>query len=74
MSIAKATKGLGAEAKRLTMLNLEKCKKVLEQKGKRYTDEEVKQIRQLLYKIGNLDYLLTSQIKENANRNHLHKS
>lgn len=63
----------GVTVKRLTMLNLEKCKKLLEQRGKHYTDEEVKNIRQLLYKVGNLDYFLNSQKQANANSNHLHK-
>jgi hypothetical protein len=62
---ANATKGLGAKAKQqFIMLNLEKCKKLLEQNGNHYTDEQVKQIRQLLYKMGNLDYYLTTQKKE----------
>jgi hypothetical protein len=43
------------------MLNLEKCKKILQEKGKTYTDEEVKQIRHLLYKLGNLDYQLFTE-------------
>lgn len=61
MQTAETTKGLGVEVKRLSMLNLEKCKKILEQNGNTYTDEQVKQIRQLLYKMGTLDYLLTTQ-------------
>ena len=63
----------GVTVKRLIMLNLEKCKKLLEQKGKHYTDEEVKNIRQLLYKVGNLDYFLNSQKQADAKRNYLHK-
>ena len=57
------------------MLNLEKCKKILQQGGKTYSDEEVKQIRQLLYKLGNLDYKLFSTLKtkQDANSHHLHK-
>jgi uncharacterized protein YpuA (DUF1002 family) len=57
------------------MLNLEKCKKILQQNGKHYTDEEVKQIRNLLYKIGNLDYQIfknTNQL-QHAKRNTVHK-
>lgn len=46
------------------MLNLEKCKKILEKNGKKVTDEEVKKIRELMYKIGNLDYLLTTERKK----------
>ena len=61
--------------KQLTMLNLEKCKRILQEGGKTYTDEEVKQIRQLLYKLGNLDYQLfsTTKTKQDANSHHLHK-
>jgi hypothetical protein len=58
------------------MLNLEKCKKILQQNGKHYTDEEVKQIRNLLYKIGNLDYQIfkNSNQSQDAKRNTIHKS
>lgn len=35
----------------IQMLSLEYCKKKLEKSGKSYTDEEVKQIRDLLYRI-----------------------
>lgn len=38
------------------MLNLEKCKKILEEKGNKYTEQEIKKLRDLLYKIGYLDY------------------
>ncbi|MBC7651334.1 MAG: hypothetical protein H7101_06250 [Deinococcales bacterium] len=57
------------------MLNLEVCKKVLQQNGKKYSDEEVKKIRQLLYKLGELDYqLLTAQKPtQDANSHYLHK-
>lgn len=57
------------------MLNLEKCKKVLQQNGKNYTDEEVKQIRDLLYKMGNLDYLMFNHLKtiQDEKCNHIHK-
>jgi hypothetical protein len=62
LHITDATKGLGAKAKQqLIMLNLEKCKKLLEKNGNHYTDEQVKQIREMLYKLGNLDYYLTTQ-------------
>jgi hypothetical protein len=49
------------------MLNLEKCKKILQQTGKTYTDEQVKQIRHLLYKLGNLDYQLFIEHKKKKN-------
>lgn len=58
------------------MLSIEKCKQILQKGGANYTDEQVKEIRKLLYKLGELDYqLITSQkIERNANSHHLHKS
>lgn len=57
------------------MLSLETCKKILQETGKKYTDEEVKQIRNLLYKLGNLDYqLFTSNKLNNDKRINLHES
>jgi len=44
-------------------LSLERCRKILEESGKKYTDEEIIKIRRLLYKLGNLDYQLFSQLK-----------
>jgi uncharacterized protein YpuA (DUF1002 family) len=57
-------------------LSIEKCKKNLQQSGVNYTDEQVKQLRQVIYKMANLDYHLFSTIKtkKDANSNHLHQS
>ncbi len=57
------------------MLNLEKCKKLLQENGQTYTDEQVKQIRDLLYKIGNLDYHIykNSNAIQHDKRNTLYK-
>ena len=38
------------------MLSIAKCKAILERDGTSYTDEEVKQIRDLLYQLGHIDY------------------
>lgn len=46
------------------MLNLEKCKKLLQQNGQIYSDEQVKQIRHQLYKLANLEYQLFTILKE----------
>ena len=58
------------------MLNIEKCKKLLQQNGQTYSDEQVKQIRQQLYKLANLEYHLFKELKRkrDANSNHLHES
>ncbi len=57
------------------MLNLTECKKQLQKNGKTYTDEQVKEIRQQLYKLAALEYHLfkTLKAKQDANSNHLHK-
>jgi hypothetical protein len=49
------------------MLSIEKCKKILQQNGKSYTDEQVKQIRRLLYQLGYLDYQLFIEQKTRKN-------
>lgn len=69
------TGATGIRAIQLSMLNLEVCKKILQKDGATYTDEQVKQIRQLLYKLGNLDYQLFTDLKKlkDGNSNHLHK-
>jgi len=57
------------------MISIETCKKILQETGKKYTDEEVKQIRNLLYKLGNLDYqLFTTNKLNNDKRINLHES
>ena len=58
------------------MLNLEKCKRILQKDSKKnYSDEEVKQIRDLLFKIGNLDNQIfkTSKPSQHGKCNTLHK-
>ena len=44
------------------MLNLETCKKLLNNGKKKYTDEEIKQLREYLYMIAELQF-------ENQNEN-----
>lgn len=41
---------------RVKKLSIAYCKKVLESSGKKYSDEETEKIRDLLYKLGELDY------------------
>lgn len=36
------------------MLKLEKCKKILQAEGKKYSEEDVKKIREELYKLANI--------------------
>jgi len=57
-------------------LSLERCRKVLEQSGAKYSDEEIWKIRKLLYKLGNLDYQLFKELKtkQHDKCNYLRKS
>lgn len=48
------------EAKRLTIAQ---CKKILEGNGDKYSDEQVQIIRDVLYRLGELDYLIFKQMK-----------
>lgn len=48
-------------------LSLDVCKKILEKSGGEYTDEQVLKIRQLLYKVGNLEYYLFNELKKRCN-------
>ena len=45
------------------MLSIEACKKILEKDGVKYTNEDVKKIRHLLYKLGGLEYQLYKALK-----------
>jgi len=56
------------------MLSIEKCKKLLTQNGANYNDEQVKAIRELLYKLGRIDFenYQSNKLKDEKS-NHLHK-
>lgn len=51
-------------------LSLEYCRKVLEKGGKQYTDEEILRIRALLYRVGNLEYQLFTDLKQRQHGKH----
>ncbi len=44
-------------------LSLTYCKKILESKGKKYSDQQVEEIRDLLYILGELDYLISLEMR-----------
>lgn len=46
---------------RVKKLSVAYCRKFLESGGKKYSDEETEQIRELLYKLGELDYLIFNE-------------
>lgn len=54
------------------MLSNEKCKKILNRVEVKYNDEEVKKIREFLYKLGEIGYAEFKRIHKNES-NHLYK-
>jgi hypothetical protein len=48
-------------------LPLAYCKKVLESSGKQYGNGEVEKIRDLLYKLGELDYRISMDMNKGDN-------
>lgn len=55
------------------MLSIERCKKILNKGDRKYTDSEVKEIRELLYKLAHTEYELFTKLKLHE-RNHLYQS
>ena len=49
---------------RVKKLSIAYCKKVLESSGKKYSDEETEKIRDLLYKLGELDYRISMDMNK----------
>ena len=45
-------------------ISLKKCKAILQKDGSVYTDEEVSQIREFLYKIANLEHEVYQKTKQ----------
>ena len=54
------------------MLSIEQCTKILEQHGGKYTYEQVKEIRDILYSFGALDYEVFKTKKIQHESNNLH--
>lgn len=48
-------------------LSIDFCKKVLQQEGKEYSDEQIKKIRDVLYILGELDYRIFKEIRTPVN-------
>ena len=55
------------------MLSLARCKAILQQDGKQYTDDEVKHIRDLLYQLGYIDYETFSKRQKRQARHPVHE-
>jgi hypothetical protein len=52
------------------MISLELCKKILCKNGKKYTDEQIKQIREYLYQLAKIDIENFKNLKSNKNERH----
>jgi hypothetical protein len=46
---------------KIKKLSTAHCKKILESEGQKYSDEETEMIRDLLYKLGELDYIICTE-------------
>jgi len=53
--------------KKVTLLSIEKCRKILEETGNKYMDDEILKIRKLLYKVCELEYQLFTDLKKRQN-------
>lgn len=55
------------------MLSIQKCKKELEKNGNRYSEIEIEQIREILYRLATIQYesnkLKTAENEARGNRN-----
>jgi hypothetical protein len=49
---------------RVKKLSVAYCKKILESSGKKYSVEETEKIRDLLYKLGELDYRISMDMNK----------
>lgn len=56
------------------MITLEKCAIVLNRKGKNYSDEDIKKIREILYNFARIDDLIRRQCGLTENSRDLHTS
>lgn len=54
------------------MLSHEKCKKILSKYGVKYTNDEVKKIREFLYQLGEIGFAEFKKTHKNES-NHLYK-
>jgi hypothetical protein len=55
------------------MLSIGECKKTLSKGEKKYTDSEIKQIREILYELAHIEYSNKSQNLNGEKSSNLHK-
>jgi len=54
------------------MITLERCAMVLNRNGKQYSDEEIKQIRDLLYNLARIDEIIRTGNDSQENSHNLY--
>lgn len=54
------------------MLSIEKCKAELGKNGRKFTDKQIKEIRDFLYRIGTIEYE-SFKTKSKENSSNIHK-
>lgn len=47
---------------KLKKVSLARCKKVLESTGRKYTEEQIEKIRDILYRLGEMDYRIFKEL------------
>lgn len=47
---------------KLKKVSLAHCKKVLESTGRKYTEEQIERIRDILYQLGEMDYRIFKEL------------
>lgn len=55
--------GCGIDMEEGKKLSVSQCRKILEEGGGIYSDEQVRSIRDVLYNLGELDYLIFKQMQ-----------
>ena len=52
------------------MISLERCKEILNKNGEHYSEEEIRKIREALYRLGNAAYELYEQQSTQGQEDH----
>jgi hypothetical protein len=53
------------------MLSLEKCREILSENGKKYSEEEIELIREILSNLGEIEYEIYEKGKRNTESNNI---
>ncbi len=62
---------MGEKVKQVEKVSIEKCRKILNMNGCKYTDKEIEKIREFLYILGEIEYEHYLKISTNEKSNHI---